>query len=285
MEAGANRVQQRSIRDSRWERWESRLQERLDQGRLDVPPIPEVAQRALRMARDETTSAADLAELMGRDAALASSLLRRANSVALGAATRVTSTHQAVARLGLREASEIAVAVSLRAGIFQAQIYPTLSKRLWRQSLAAGFFAKEVTRSMGRDVDTAFLCGLLADIGQPIVLNELASTTRSYERPDEETAGSLARALGPRFARAAVGTWELPDVVAKSILSREQEPSEESRVASLGYRLAEIVVDPEAELGDLEGDPDARALHLAPDEIAGVIAQAERIREETEGMR
>ncbi|MEM7409189.1 MAG: HDOD domain-containing protein [Myxococcota bacterium] len=284
MNVGAEAVSQRSVRDSRWERWEGRLRERLEKGDLELPPLPDIAQRAMAMARDESTSAADLAELMNRDAALASALLRRANSVALGAATRVASAHQAVARLGMREASEIAVAVSLRAGLFQGQVYPTLANRIWRQSLASGLFAKEVMRSMGRDIEIAFLCGLLADVGQPMVLNELGATTRAYERPDEETAASLARALGPQFAATAVRSWALPGVVIESIMRRDEEPSEESRVASLGQRLAEIVVDPEAEIADFEADPDAVALCLEPQEIARVIAQADRIREETEGM-
>ena len=99
------------------------LQERLSDGSLALPPLPAVAQRVLALTSDENASSAALANLVHRDAGLASAVLWTANSAAMGGATQIASLQQAVTRLGMSEVARIAFSASMREDIFASSEY------------------------------------------------------------------------------------------------------------------------------------------------------------------
>lgn len=262
-----------------------RLLGELEAGSLEIPPLPEVAQRVLSLTRDESTSGFDLAELVHRDASLATAVLRASNSAALGAGTRIVSLRQALARLGMERIAEITVAVCLRRTAFQASAYAELLEALWRRSLATALFAKLVARKRSTNVEVVFLCGLLRRVGQPLALHALSSTLPAPERPPLYRARALAQDLEPHFAAAAACAWELPDEVAASLCrdGQQDEHALAQATAEIAERLADLALADAEEESDVRGGEAARILDLYPDDLRMLLAHAPDVRSEVEG--
>ena len=260
------------------------LEQRLAQGSLALPPLPAVAQRVLALAGDESASSAALAGLVHRDAGLAASVLRCANSAAARGVAPIASLQQAVTRLGMAEVSRIAFAASMRQGIFASGAYAGAVEQLWRRSLATGLFAKEVARSLRLNVEVAFLCGLLWRVGQPLALNGLTQVLPEEERPSEAEALALARELDEAFTASAAECWELPASVGDALRAREAETEAgpECRMARVAECLADAALAEKDADADFELAPgrDSAELNLYPDQLEGLLARAAEIRSE-----
>lgn len=146
------------------------LQERRDriQGAIsEIPPFPDVATRVLAMARDEDTGVADLARAVSRDPGLTASVLRAANSAALGGAREVQSLPDAILRLGVRYVRDVVVVTCLPSG---NKSHPRM-RDLWTHSVSAALAMRALGMCLhDDDPEIAFLAGLFEDIGrQPLL--------------------------------------------------------------------------------------------------------------------
>src|SRR6185503_16029782 len=143
------------------------LIERLDSGELELPVIPAAAASVLEACRDDENGARQVAEIMQRDPSLAGHTLRLSNSAAYGSTEPIVSLSQAIARLGLSIVSEITLAVALKGRVFSVARFDAQIRVLWVHSAGAGIWAREIARMRRRNVEGAFLCGLLHDVGRP----------------------------------------------------------------------------------------------------------------------
>ncbi len=171
------------------------LKARLEKCNLDLPILPHVASQVLGMTADERSDAARLAALIHSDQALASHVLRIANSAALGGNSTIVSLQHAVARLGLELLAGVALAVSVRSGVYRIPGFEEETRSLWRHALASGLYAKEIARRRRHNVETAFLCGLLHEIGKPVVLKAAVEVAKKTGA-DVGKAGIISSTLG-----------------------------------------------------------------------------------------
>src|SRR6185369_16380968 len=79
-----------------------------------LPLMPATAQQAMAIANDEQASAKDLSAVLERDVALASSILKLANSPVFNWGRPIESLNAAVVRLGSGECRNLILAVSMR---------------------------------------------------------------------------------------------------------------------------------------------------------------------------
>src|SRR5712691_11417526 len=75
----------------------------------ELEALPVVAQRVLAILRDERTTIDTISNLLGTDQALASAVLRYANSARAMPNRRIASLREGVARIGQRALSEVLV--------------------------------------------------------------------------------------------------------------------------------------------------------------------------------
>jgi putative nucleotidyltransferase with HDIG domain len=153
------------------------LRERLAEGKLDLPILPEVAMQVVRLTTAGDCGARELAELIRRDQAIAGHLLRIANSALYSRGVSITSLQMALSRLGMARIREMTLAISCQSRVFSARGREGDVRRVFRHSLAAAMFASEIARTQRRNVDEAFLLGLLHDVGRPVVMQALADLT------------------------------------------------------------------------------------------------------------
>jgi putative nucleotidyltransferase with HDIG domain len=192
---------------------------RVAAGNIDVPMLPDVVTEVLALSTSESATAGRLAEILHRDPALAGRVLRIANSPAYMGATKIVSLQQAVARMGLATLRDVAVAASVKGTLFAAKANAALIRELWHHAVTTGGYAKEVARLRRRNVEGAFLCGLLHDIGKPVLLKVLSDieAEEGVAAAHDDLLG-LLRDLHAGVGHAIAESWKLPRAVSASIL-------------------------------------------------------------------
>jgi putative nucleotidyltransferase with HDIG domain len=267
------------------------LLQRMESGELELPILPEAAASVLEACRDEDAGPRQVADTLQRDAALAGHVLRVANSAAYAAADPIVSLSQAVSRLGLAVVAEITMAVVLKARVFRPGRYEPLIHPVWPHSAAAGGWAREIARLGRRNVEGAFLCGLLHDVGRPVIVQAAVDTERALARRFEEheiveAMDELHAPLGATLIRR----WELPERMASAILWHHDpqaatEHLDDVRTTALADRLAHWLLDEDsAEPQLLHGLPLVAALGIYPDELDELLERAGTVRQLAEAF-
>ena len=196
----------------------TRLESALE-GELELPLLPTVAMQVVTLCSDEECGSAELAAILKQDPALSANVLRIVNSSAYAPEEPIVSLQQAASRLGTGALRRIAVAVSVQGTLFRTRGFERDLEAIWKHSTATGAWAQELARLRRRNVESAFLIGLLHDVGRPVVLHALCEAASG-----ELSKSELAELGYPAFAplcdsyHAEIGArtlshWGLPDSI------------------------------------------------------------------------
>lgn len=195
-----------------------------------IPPFPEVAVRVLKLAQDPDSSAADLARAISRDAAITSSILRAANSAALGAREPLTGLPEAVVRLGLRSVRDLVVVDCLPS---QRASASSVERQLWMHSVASALCCRAIGVLLrGPDPEWDFLAGLFHDVGR-MHLNDLfpQAYKKFWESDLSDEGWMLAERSAFGIDHAEVGgailtRWELATDLLEAVADHHRPPCE-----------------------------------------------------------
>ena len=135
---------------------------------IDLPTLPEVAQRLIASFGRDEVSLHELAALIGQDPALTARLLKLANSVRYRPRERITRLPDAAAMIGLGPLRSLAMGACL------ARVFPLLPGfdrlRFWRQNLATAAYSRWLASTLGLDTDTAEVAGLVLRSGELLMM-------------------------------------------------------------------------------------------------------------------
>ncbi len=196
------------------------LVQRFSSRGFELPLLPDTAARILALSGKEDTTAKQLADLLERDPSLATHVLRISNSAAYAPKEPIVSLQQAVSRLGNQVISEIAVAVAVKGRVFDVPGHKVRVREIWIHSAATGMYAKEIARILRRNVEGSFLCGLLHDIGRPLILQTLVDVARektSHPVPTSILEGAM-ELFHCEMGFRMVENFKLPEWMAGTIL-------------------------------------------------------------------
>lgn len=262
------------------------------QGEVSLPLLPDNAARILAACQDARSDMSTLAQLMEHDPSLAAHILRIANSAGYAPLIPILSLQQAIGRVGLATVSDVAIALVLAQRVFSAPGYEARIRTLWRHSAVTAYYAKEIAELLRRDFDSAFLCGLLHDVGMPITLQIVCDLEREGAVPPvspeamEAAMAEFHAELGARVAKA----WKLGPWVGLVILHHHDPAAAkyhplEIPVVALADRLAYWAVDPGAEEGDFHIDKELlAALHLHEGALMSLLRRRARVLEAAEAL-
>lgn len=137
----------------------------------DLPAMPDLAFKVMRMVEDPQTSAADVARVLSADQAMTARLLKLANSAFYGASRRIATVTEAVVLLGMRTVRNMTLALKCQDLLITALPgYAMQQGDLWRHSFCCAYAAQCLAKRTGyRVVEEAFVGGLLHDIGKVII--------------------------------------------------------------------------------------------------------------------
>lgn len=266
------------------------LGERLARAQIKLPLMPRVAQQVMEMTQDESSGAGDLAKLIERDPVLCAHILRVANSPLYAPSSRMVSVRQAVARLGTELLSQIAMSVALKGAIFSDKRFEAPLLRTWKRSLGRAFFAKTIARHRRVNVERAFLCGLMQDIGRPIAYHVLSKLIRRLDLPVPEAVESIVDEFQLRAGVLLAEQWELPEVLRDCIAHSDDyhrcdRNRDEIMTTYLAGRFTLHALDPDSYAEeDLRENPVIADLNLYPETIDEVFGQIANIMETVESL-
>ena len=267
------------------------LQERLATGMIEVPMLPEVVWQIMNLTSSERTDTHQLAELIHRDQALASHMLRVANSPAYRPQTPIVSLQQALSRLGIKQLTEIAFAVSIQSRVFEVPGYEQEVRQLWRHAIGTAAFASEIARLQRYNVEGAFLCGLLHDIGKPIILQLLVDMQQHWHTLLVPTVVAMLMEIYHTHVGGLLATkWSLPPNVQESILYHHDYTmaptcGEAVLVTRFADYLADHLMEPEVfDTASVYSHPVLAELQVSPDEVEALLGAQDKVRRTIEAM-
>lgn len=267
--------------------------EELNKSDLAVPLLPHVAGQMLLLLNDPNADAAKLEALLQQDPALASQVMRIANSPAYLPRVPIESLHQAVAWVGLNLLASTVLSVSTQSGVFNTKGYEHEVKGLWRHSLAVGLYGKAIAGQLGLNTENAFLCGLLHAIGKPFVIH----TVNEFRKEDETPLPWSVMLQVLKESSIEVGTtlaaaWQLPEPVQEVILLHQDHayhlgtsPMKGTPIICLAIHLVEVLYDPATmEEAAIRGLPVVQALQMSDHDMNGLLEMQDTIRASVETM-
>lgn len=132
----------------------------------NLPSLSGVAVRLVEIGRDPEAGISEIADVLSQDIALASKIIRVANSPLYAQRRRIDNLRQAVLFLGLNGIMTLGLSFSLVASLHQSGAAGDHLSRLWRRSLLAALASRLLGEELGlRSLEELFLAGLLQDLG------------------------------------------------------------------------------------------------------------------------
>lgn len=256
---------------------------------MDLPLLPEVASQVVQATSNENTSPRELAELVRRDQAMAAHLLRIANSPLYGGSVQIVSVQQAVARLGIAQLREIAVLISMKSRVFDVQGFEEEVRSIFKHALSSAMFGQAIAKLRRANVEEGFLCGLLHEVGRPVLVQKIIELARSFDLavPKDLVLAATEQdhpVVGNELARR----WKLADKLALTILHhRDLEPPQACRDAAFTTQLSDAfakwLLDGAAE-DTVRTHRAVAALNLYSDQLTQIFDQADHVRTAVEAL-
>jgi len=259
---------------------------RILQKEFELPLLPHVAIKVMRLANDADTSVQELARVVLTDQAIAARVLQVANSAAYNFSVPVKNMTQAINRLGLLELRNIILSISLQTKVFRSSLYAKRAKLLWENSLGSAFGSRILARTLGRDQEMAFLAGLLHRIGEMVLLSVLEKAVKDFKSgfvPPESFVEEILNQYGGDVGDLVSHKWELPETIKETILAinRRQLADDSNTLAAVvavADRMCQgIGLGSEAVDVDWNIEPLARKLRLDEVQMADLCDQLEQI--------
>lgn len=206
-----------------------RIQQRLEDT-LELPPLPETAQRIIHLRVNPNAVMGDLVDIVESDPSLAAQVVSWASSSFYAAAGQVRSVHDAVSRvLGFDLVMNLAMGLSLGRALKQPQDHPEGYVDYWQQAIwqaqSAGVLASMMPRGQRPYFGLAYLAGLLHNFGHLVLAHvfppHFKLVCRSLEvNPGIDSSVTEHYLMGitrEQIAAQLMENWGMPDEVTLAI--------------------------------------------------------------------
>lgn len=198
--------------------------------RIDrLPAMPQVVMRLINELGSDRADADRLERILESDMALASKVLKLANSAFYGFAQKVTTVGRAVVAVGFTELRLLVTGMGL-ASVLELKGDPPKWSSLdfWFHSLAVSWISQELAQESGYpEPGEVMMAGLLHDLGKLILVTHLpedylrlmeeVDQGKTYRQAEQELVLAHDR-LGYWLARK----WNLPEIHAETIRDHHQ---------------------------------------------------------------
>ncbi len=260
----------------------------------ELPTLPEVVLRIQAMVNSDEGDAKMLSRIIEQDPAVASKILKIANSSFYSSSQRITSITRAITRIGFNEVGHIALAISLIKK-FSGKSDILDYKQFWRHALTGAFLTSMVAKTSkvafsDAERQALFLSGLLHDIGILIYdqfFHEEFERIIQYAYSKNMTYLEAEQNVTPSATHAALGAallelWKTDFLVTSGVRfhhTPQKAPVNHRAVVSAAYFSEYILCTSGLECFEgfiSNGDKDIlHYLQITPSTLSDYIKQAE----------
>jgi HD-like signal output (HDOD) protein len=258
---------------------------------IELPIFHPVALKLQRMLSDFDFTVDEVAMVANEDQALASQMLKMANSPMYMGRTKVATIREVVIRLGAQQVINIAIAASQAAA--HTSDNPVLNrymKALWQHSHGCALGSRWLTRNLGMRgaVDESYLAALLHDVGKLYLLKAIerlvnAGVIKSLF--DDELIMEIFDAMHVEQGVRLVQHWNFPAMYCDVIRFHHSEKWDTIskmlavvRFVNMACYRAGLGLKNEPAL-DLIDTEEANVLDIGELQIAELLALLEEIRD------
>lgn len=277
-----------------------RIHQRLEET-LDMPPMPETAQRIIDLRMDPEAETEELAKLVEHDPGLAAQVISWANSPYYGVAGVIGNVEDAVIRvLGFDLVINLALGLSLGRTLSVPKEGPQGYTPFWQQSVYTAAMMAEMVRAMPPkqrpSQGMAYLCGLLHNFGYLLLghvfpphfkmVNQHVESNPQMNRYyiEQHLLGLTREQISSNLFKQ----WGLPDEVCTAI-RYQNEPSykgEHSMLSQMLYMSSRMLRQHNLNDAPLESLPEAlkNSLNLDMDKAKDGLERVLDSRDELQEM-
>ena len=193
----------------------------------DLISLPEVTLRVNEIANDPDSTADDMAAVITQDPALVVRMLKIANSAYYGLSNEVETVSRAVAVLGTNKIRDLVLSSSA-SDAFDGIPNDLISMQdFWHHSLYCGLLAQILSKKSNKtNSESIFIAGLLHDIGQLLMFNQMPEKSHEailllMEGTEElETFEAERHVFGfdhMQVGAALIKSWKLSPVLEECV--------------------------------------------------------------------
>ena len=223
----------------------------------ELPTLPEILVKVQRLVNSDEGNASVLAKIIQQDPALASKVLKVANSAFFCPANqRISSLSLAIARIGFNEIRSIIMALTLIKQ-FSKKSNVLDYRQFWKHSLSCAYLSQTIIKFLPKkytpeECQICFLSGLLHDIGILVydqffhqefekIMGQALNQEKSYLLAEKAIAGKEAH---PMVGSALLELWKIEAPVISGVRFHhafEKAPVNHAKFWAVIY-LAEFVL-------------------------------------------
>ena len=214
------------------------------QGMGDLMPMPQIVIKAREIIANPMRGLKDLANLVEKDQAITTAVLRLANSAYYGLSGKVSNIQHASVMLGEQVLGEV-ITTAGTAGLMEKNLrgYGMAAADLWRHSMFVAVASKMIAeKNNPESIHDAHIAGLIHDVGKIVLDDHVQAHKDLFSRALREGSGDHYSAEQEvfGFTHCDIGSdlcrgWGIPKLIAGAI-KYHHDPS-----YSLGNILSYIV--------------------------------------------
>ncbi|HZZ39570.1 MAG TPA: response regulator [Acidobacteriaceae bacterium] len=192
-----------------------------------IPSLPAIYNELTTALRSETTSLAQIEEIVARDVGMATKILQLANSAFIGVHGSVTSLRQAVSLIGLDTVRTLTLSIHVFSHFDRRSAIATEVASLWEHSVEVGSLAQRIAAMETSNkalAEECFAAGLLHDVGKVILLSERPkeySEIRNRLKADggsvEDVESDLLGCSHAQLGGYLMSIWGLPTSLVQAV--------------------------------------------------------------------
>lgn len=201
-----------------------------------LDPLPMTIQRLIVMLEDDFVSPREVASVIEYDQAIATTLLRVANSPIMGSRITVERIGDAVMRMGIDQILDIALGTHFKKLSHPVDLYDLTEDELWFHGAISSVAAKEIVAACRATSipPLATVAALTHDIGKLVLVRYVDADMSEILRVAAEKDLTFVEAEQELFGfdHAEVGAavaekWSFPEEVRDAIARHHQVPVED----------------------------------------------------------
>ncbi len=166
------------------------FEQELKAGRFELPSLPEVAFRIRDLLANQDCNMSDVAKMVNTDPAIATKLVKVANSALYRGVNPCDDTLAAISRLGLITTKQLVTSFAVLS-LFESKshLFKDRMRNLWKQSVNVAAYSYVLAKQLPAfNPEEALLAGLIHAIGEIVVLTY---AERFYDLTTDENRLSL----------------------------------------------------------------------------------------------
>ncbi len=193
----------------------------INNNRIVLPTLPEVALKIREVVQDPDSSAAKVAITIGADPVITTKLLQVANSPLYRPSTPIENLQNAISRLGQNVVRNIVTGLVMEQ-LYQKGANPAIErhlKELWLHSTKVAAISMILARKFTKlKPDQAMLAGLIHDIGAIPIYTEAANIP---ELEDEELLQNVVAKIHNLIGTTILDDWNFPQELIDVVSNHE----------------------------------------------------------------